>query len=553
MKKINKNLRCFLITSVTSLMLFSCSDGGKVANGPSFYPYKESANDKWGLADAYGEVLISDEFKDNITVSYNEMFFAETENGYDMYSIKNPSKPVGDKYLNIAYFLDDITPSVKRTEGIKYIDKKGNIKFELPLEYRNAKVFIHGASLIQKEDGQGCIVNKKGEIYAPSKYTIVDIVGNKKYLAARIDSDNPKQYYLIDENEKELKKLKTDFCSFSPNLKYYIYEDSGEFGIRKTENDEIVLRAKYKSLGFIDDELIATQNNDGYGIYTIDGDVKIKNKYSAIAGYRNGLFIARRDSRDGYGLLNMDEERILKFEYSLMKFIPGSSSILARKQNDRSIYILNDKGEEIAENAVFFDDPYSEAKFLDTKNQELFKLPHMYVVSDYYNVDKVLGSVLGFENKSPNDLYGFENISPIDFQKQINQQLYYNQIEKNDGLEWTPWMYANGFENGSLSYSLGFTELFTAEDVFGFYTSYELSAQGKCVAIRMRVDFDSEADNHIDIIQRNIENFISSAGFTNVSNSDNGLKEFYNNKHTLQYVFTDSWQSDLEIIISEKQ
>ena len=148
-----QKMKKVLLFCATCLLMASCSLFESNKPDISHYPFKENKKDNWGLIDANGKVLIEDEFENEPTNPVNGIFFVENNKGsVEMYSIDNPTMPIGDRYKEILPFFEEVTPSVKKDEGIKYIDKTGNVKFEIPIEYHTAYSFLNGYSVIVRKD-----------------------------------------------------------------------------------------------------------------------------------------------------------------------------------------------------------------------------------------------------------------------------------------------------------------------------------------------------------------------------------------------------------------
>ncbi|MBQ0143119.1 MAG: WG repeat-containing protein [Prevotellaceae bacterium] len=549
--------RLAFVLALTAYLCVSCGESSEnQSDAPSYYPFKESSSDNWGLVDAKGKVLVEDEFKVQTTSVHNGIFFTLTDGGYEMYSISDPTKSIGERYKDIALFLSDITPSVMKSEGIKYIDKKGKVKFELPLTYVQASSFNNGYSIIVDEEGHNGVVDMDGNIYQPGKFSIVDVLGKNKFLAMKNDNDGEEQFFIINDKNEEQKKLKSGFVCFSPDQKYYVFKDDGEYGVRKSKDDEVIIRAKYEFAYFLNNDYVAVVNSDGVGIMNTSGEVKIKNKYKEIIGYRDGNFIAKRDASDGYGLLDMDEDRTLKFEYSLLQFLPNSSNLLAKKEGDKSYYIINQKGETIKEFAEFDETGIPsqiETMLIPAQYSRYLIYPLMYVESDYFDVYGLVGSILKMDNKNSSDLYGYENMTPTTCKNNMFPNLKVSQVENDGDLEWTPWVDSKDSNKyGSVSYRLGFNE-FTYV-VYNFYTpEYYLSERGKCVAIKIKLKLNTKSSSHFDQIEESFGKYVKTFGFTNSESYEDEdgnayVACYYNDRHALRVEF-EKWNNSMTVFI----
>ena len=102
-----------------------------------------------------------------------------------MYNIDNPIKSIGDKYIDIATFTEDLAPVVKKSEWIKYINKNGEIKIELSKKIKKAYSFTYGYSLIENDENLCGAIDTKGKTIVPMKYQSI-IPLNEKEVYAKI-------------------------------------------------------------------------------------------------------------------------------------------------------------------------------------------------------------------------------------------------------------------------------------------------------------------------------------------------------------------------------
>lgn len=498
----------YLLFWILGLVLVSCS-GDVVENVPEYYPFKDSKSDNWGLVSVKGKVLIADEFKQEPSPVINGIFFVAKDNYYEIYSVSDPTKPIGDKYKEIATFTGKYTPSVMKGEGIKYIDKKGNLKYALPLEYREASIFNKGYSLITKKNEDGDLVvgviDESFKIFQPKNYSIKEVLSSDKFLATKIgEEDN--NYYIINKKLEVVSKFKSDFNNLSDNQKMYIYSDDDNYGVKSIDG-KILVRAKYKSASFLNDQYILAENSDGCGIVDVNGETVVRNRYMIIEQLRDGKFIALRDFSEGYGLLNMSEDRIIKYNYNYLSFIPGSDYLTGKKSDDPSICILNTKGEVLREYACFSID-----------NDE-----HMKVHSDYFDVNAFVKSLLyPNEDKKASDLFGFSGMDAQSVAAFLGMdQLGHDDISNSSGYQWLPSVEETDYEYGSYYYRLGFNRIEEKYEDYssGYYypiTRYRYASGSKCQALKIHVDLSyyTEAYNHFDLIKEKFGSAMSSLGYS---------------------------------------
>lgn len=505
-----------ILMSLICFVLVSCNTSNNGNFNPTHFPFKDNKMDKWGLVDANGKVLVSDEFKNQPTPVINGMFFVANDNVYEMYSAKNPLLPIGEVYKSIAPFTDNITPSVKEGEGIKFIDKEGKVKYELPLQYTYATNFINGYSIVtKKEDGnvlQGIFSLSGESIFFPD-FIIKQVFSDGTILAYNTDDE---KMCLLDNQGKIKVDFQSDHVLLSKDKKYYIYNEDGNFGLRSIDGQNII-RAKYPIMGFADDgNIIFADDEEKYGIMNLKGEVLIKPRYSMIVSCQDGLFIASKDG-ESVGLLNLKEERVIDFDYSNLCFIPNSKNLYAEKERDNYAYIIDRKNHEIADySELEIGEPLWYYYILDED------FGYSSVKSDYFDVSDCIKSLLFPFGKTINNLYGFVGMKPGDCADKIGISLNKDDIINNN---WFPYQTLHQNEYGTILYGLGFEEVvetyYDDDDYWQLRPRYAYS-QEPCDYLRVKLELNYETQNHIKQIKNQLEEVIQNLGYTKSGISSNG-------------------------------
>lgn len=520
--------KTIILLLFSTLLLPSCGYfGSKKSNVSTHFPFKESKNDKWGLIDANGKVLVENEFSEEPSTVVNGMFFVETDNGYEMYNITKPLTPVGDVYHSIAAFTEDITPAVKENEGITFIDKQGNVKFELPLEYTYARNFQNGYSIITKTVDNVTskdAVSINGDIKSFKKYNIKQVLADGTFAASKEDEENT--CYLLDNDGNVKQKINYDYSAirFSPDGKYYVYTEDELEGL-KSISGETIIRAKYDLLLVTDDgNLLFNEEEKGYGIMNLKGEVLIKPRYQDFMGYHNGLFIVSKGEDDLFGLINLKEERLIDFDYSAIVFIPNSDNLMAISEDEKSAYILDKNGSILSDQYV-----------IDmSDNDELYHLlPTSYteaVESDYFDVASCIQSILYPTGKSVKNLYGFAGMKPSDCADELDLSLSYEDIEYNT---WFPKQSLETNNYGTISYKIGFDKVvdtyYEPSDYWELWPRYSYSDE-PCNSMTVILDTNSSTFRHMDNIEKQIDKVMDNCGFSrSTSNDDYENTTWYQN------------------------
>ena len=518
-------------------MFTACNMGGGKQTGPTHYPFKKSENDLWGLVDANGKVLFENEFKERPSLVFDGMFFVEKNGKYEVYSTSNPMNPIDERYKDIAYFSEGLAPCVKENEGIKYIDKKGEVKFELPLEYVYANRFVNGYSLIAKKEVQGNLVwdaiTKEGNILKFSDYSLVAVLKNGDFVA---EFGNTNTYCIIDKNgnkKAELKdmsqKVEDNAKSvISPDCKNYIFSDVDEEfdnfndGVKNIDGKVLIKGKKSIDLAFLENGLVRFNNEDDkfeYGVMDVNGDIVIRPKYQSIVAIGKDKYIVSKESDNGwkYGLINQKEDRILGFDYDYLCTL-SNHSLMAKKSDFDIIY---------GEKAIF--------QIITTKGEILVEYKDLFlwsidahdfwsVKSDYFDVSGCIKSLLEpLSGSSIETLYGFAGMTPGDCANKMGVSLSKDDIGDNNN--WFPYQFLEQNEYGRISYSLGFQKVvetyYDDDDYWQILPHYSYSHE-PCGGIRAKLQLNYDARNHIGQIEKQVEEVLLDLGYTKSGTSSSG-------------------------------
>lgn len=417
-----KHLNALLFMAV-GMLLASCAKGSGDPKVTAI-PFKSSDNSDWGMVATDGKLIFEEEFKSQPTLAFNERFMVQNEDGlYEIYVQDEKPKKVGDEYVAICDFTDDVTPAVKRNERISIIDREGKEIAKLQKsngkEITTCNAFFDGYAVFSTEDKSGIIDNTGKVVLEAKKYDMIKPAGNGKFLGITLkekDSDAMEmQYEVIKANGEVINKLKTS--------KY----------------DELELLSG-------DDELLAVKQTSGgkakWGIIDFSGEVVLKpnSKIERIDSYLNGYFIYYNG--DDYGVMDKNGEVKMRAKYDQLYWANDDGTLVwARVKSDgHSAYrLFNLDGEKVSKETydlgvTSFDGKYcpvqiadGEWGFINTSGEEVDDLPDicdlsfsgagLSVSSDYVDIDGIVNA-LNLTNDGCGG-FGFD-MAPVDLVRNHN-------------------------------------------------------------------------------------------------------------------------------------
>lgn len=291
-----------LAAAAIALVVASCSSKPKV----SYMPAKADDGDNWGLVDANGEFLFSDEFASRPSAVVNGYFFVEESDGYTVYRAEKTPKPVGDltNLASCGYYNEGVMPVAHKGEPVSFVDSDGNVKFTLD-EVDGVRVrgvfgmFINGRCAFRTVDDDWGAIDTDGNVVIKPRYHGAPVFIDDLATVVCAGDDIA---CLIDRNGNVKSALPSDIDDISPMVDGYAFATSGEEEGRMLMIDKkgkvTKLPAVVRYVTAWNSKYIVFENSDGEeGIMTIGGEVKVRAKYDHIELLANGGFIGKRGGK----------------------------------------------------------------------------------------------------------------------------------------------------------------------------------------------------------------------------------------------------------------
>ena len=362
--------------------LVSCKQffGG---NDLQYMPFRESEKSKWGLIGTDGKVLCTDEFDSQPTVVMNDRFFAKNKDGkWELFSAEENPKQIGRKAYDMAgAFKDDVAPVSVKGKPIQFIDKDGNVKFDLDrVDGKKVEAvtnFTDGVAIFSAEGGVGLFDNK-GKVIVNPEYLFIKDAGDGKYLAIE------KKY----KDAKDPEDVNITILSKHGNV-------LGEIEGRKYSN---LLPC------FSGDNLCVEKRTSGdnhrWGVIDVKGNevLPMINKMDNVTEFLGKKFIFEKD--DQYGLMNVDGDIIIRSKYKNLTF-SGADGLLFAADDDNNVKLINEDDEQVSKdsyiNALSFHGSYAavqESKdnwiFINKKGENQKVNTDIYDISDSNFGDEII-------------------------------------------------------------------------------------------------------------------------------------------------------------------
>ena len=364
-------------------------------------------NNKWGIIDSTGAVVIDPSYQEMMVVpnSKKDVFLCTFDVNYE-------TGEYSTKALNSKN--EEIFTQYNQVEPLQVVDKNGQVSY------------ISNALKVQK-DGKYGFIDLDGNELQPCQYDSISTLEGKQDVI-KVQKDG--KYGLVDVKGKELipiqyadiKTLKAD-----DTTNYLVQNDEGKYGIVSNSN-QVVLEPNYDEIkdvytsnyyvvqqgeaeklirkdgtdvlttGF--DEItgilkneengVIFKQNEKYGIMNMSGEVTLNPTYDDLKEAKTGIFIAKQGGK--YGIIDLTGAEKLGFTYQSLNYYEKADLYVGEDENfNNSIIngnfevkqtgILIDVDEEEGYFELRQDDAnkYYDFSFNEKKESDIFKTRTLFV------------------------------------------------------------------------------------------------------------------------------------------------------------------------------
>lgn len=305
-------------------------------------------NEKWGVIDTKGNIVISPSYDEMIIIPDNTkpVFVCQENVNYENNTYET-------KILNEKN--EELFTSYDKVEVLYNHDENNNLWYEKNI-------------LKVQKDGKYGLINLEGkELLACSKDSVEVITGVESVYITTLDNKKG----LVDSLGKEIienkyveissltDKYENGFIVKNENNKYgvinydttialeekydeiknvygnsmYVVKENGKFKIVNTEN-EVFLEDKFEDVTSIDTENVIVKKAGKYGVINISQEEKIAIEYDELTYAFSNYYIAKKDN--SYGIITLEKEVKLPFEYNYITYIKEADFIQAETKDMKS-------------------------------------------------------------------------------------------------------------------------------------------------------------------------------------------------------------------------
>ena len=168
---------CAGLALLAGCILSSC-DGSGEREAPSvdYLAAQKVGSDRWTLVNADGKEILADKLDGKqVSPSVGGIFsMVDSMGTVHFYTATEDMRPVGGNYREAGAFTGNLAPVVCEGGWIQYIDKGGNVAFDLKmadsLGVTEAYNFHYGLARFRASNGLYGFIDEKGKVVVPAKY-----------------------------------------------------------------------------------------------------------------------------------------------------------------------------------------------------------------------------------------------------------------------------------------------------------------------------------------------------------------------------------------------
>ena len=322
----------------------------------SYYPVY--TNEKWGVINSLGEIIIEPEYKETIIIPNNkeDIFICTydvdyTNNTYKTKVINSKGKEQFTNFEQVQPLENyDKDNNIWYEEGVLKVQKNGkygliNFKGKEMLNTQYDEITtIKGIenSLIIKKDNQLGLCNNEGKIIIEPKYSDIKALSEDYKLGYIVTNQEQKQGIISFDKKTILEEKYEEIKPVSGNNMYVVKEGGVLKLIDKT--GVTILENKFDNVVEININNIVFTRNNLMGIMNLEGTELIPAEYQELKYATEEFYIAKKDSK--YGIIKTNNEIAIPIEYTNINYQKIAGFFQLDTQNQIETKILDNKLQE---------------------------------------------------------------------------------------------------------------------------------------------------------------------------------------------------------------
>lgn len=356
------------IIFLIALLMASCSKDNSM--GITGIPYQETEKGQWSMLSTDGEVIFTDEFKNQPTVIKEGMFMVKnSSNLWEIYKADKKPKKIGGEYVSATLFNNGKAIVCERNKPVSIIDKDGKtIKVIAKIDNKEVgevREFSEGYAVYKAGEYYG-VIDDNADPIIPANYCYINDCNDGKFIAVdkkyekelKADSLSLIKYTILDTKGNKIRELNgAKYCNIgvfrNGLLPICVKKDGNEMWGIINEKEEIIVKPteKLKQIGEIGDECFTYYNGEGWGLMSMKGETLIRAKYDGLrfdCDNRLAAYTKEKDGKNTYKFIDKEDNQIGKDTYiaaTTFYMLDGKHALV--QVNDKQWSLINNEGEAL--------------------------------------------------------------------------------------------------------------------------------------------------------------------------------------------------------------
>lgn len=297
-------------------------------------------NEKWGVIDTKGNIIIEPSYDEMIIIPDNtKPVFACLENvnyensTYDTKIVDDKNKEIYTDYDKVEVLYNNDKDNNLWYESVLKVQKDGkygliNLDGKQILECTKDEIEVlpgtQGVLITTVENKKGLVDNLGKEIIE-NKYSEIKSLTNK-YENGFIVKNESGKYGVINYDKSVAVEEKYDEIKNIYGNDMYVVKEANSWKI-VNKDGETFAENKFDEVKSIDGDNIIIKKASKYGVINKNSEQKIPLEYDELTYAFSEYYIAKK--ADKYGIISINNEEKLGFNYSYIKYISEADFIQA--------------------------------------------------------------------------------------------------------------------------------------------------------------------------------------------------------------------------------
>lgn len=327
---------------------------GNIASKNYFAAYQ---NNKWGVIDSEGNIIIDPSYEEMIIVpnSKEDIFLCTYDVDYNLGTYKTKAlnskneeilkdyeqiEAISNKDENNNLWYESNILKVEKEGKYGLIDLSGKTLLECEYEQISALEGTKGILKIEK-DGKYGIAGEDGKILIPAEYADIENLDNKNKVGFVVKNSEEK-YGIVDYSNTSILETKYDEITKVYGNDNYVVKQAGKEIIVKKDGTEVLNNSNYDSVTSIlknTENGVIYKKQDKYGVMKLSGEKTIEAEYEDLKESKSGILIAKKDGK--YGVIDLSKSQKIEFKYNSIYYNEKADLYIAEDEEFNNDIIDN--------------------------------------------------------------------------------------------------------------------------------------------------------------------------------------------------------------------